>query len=52
MIQQFVSVTEARSRWKELVDLVVSGKAYVVLVRRSKPVVVMMPYSKATKPKI
>lgn len=45
MNQQFVSVTEARAKLKDLVDLVVSGKSRVVLVRESKPEVVLVRYS-------
>lgn len=44
MNQQFVSVTEARAKLKELVDLVVAGKTRIVLVRESKPQVAMVRY--------
>lgn len=45
MNQQFVSVTEARANLKQLVDLVVSGKSRVVLVRESKPQVALVRYA-------
>jgi len=44
MNQQFVSVTEARANLKRLVDLVVSGKSRVVLVRESKPELALVRY--------
>lgn len=44
MIQQFVSVTEARARLKELIDNVVAGKSRVVLLRDSKPEVALVRY--------
>ena len=44
MNQQFVSVTEARANLKQLVDTVVAGKSQVVLVRESKPEVVLVRY--------
>jgi prevent-host-death family protein len=44
MIQQFVSVTEARARLKELIDSVVAGKSRVILVRDSKPEVALVRY--------
>ena len=44
MMQQFVSVTEARARLKELMDIVKTGKTRVVLVRESKPEVALVRY--------
>ena len=44
MMQQFVSVTEARARLKELMDIVATGKTRVVLVRESKPEFVLVRY--------
>lgn len=44
MNQQFVSVTEARPKLKQLMDLVVSGKSRVILVRDSKPQVALVRY--------
>ena len=45
MNQQFVSVTKARANLKQLIDAVVARKTRVVLVRESKPEVVLVPYS-------
>lgn len=45
MQQQFVSVTEARANLKQLMDLVMVGKSRVVLVRDSKPEVMLVRYN-------
>lgn len=44
MNQQFVSVTDARAKLKDLMDLVMTGKSQVVLVRDSKPEVALVRY--------
>lgn len=45
MNQQFVSVTDARANLKQLMDLVMTGKSRVVLVRDSKPEVALVRYN-------
>jgi len=49
MKQTFVSVTDARPKLKQLMDLVMTGKSRVVLVRDSQPQVAMVRYSDMTE---
>lgn len=44
MNQQFVSVTDARAKLKDLMDIVLAGKSRVILVRDSKPQVALVRY--------
>ncbi len=44
MNQQFVSVTDARAKLKELMDIVMAGKSRVILVRDSKPEIALVRY--------
>lgn len=44
MNQQFVSVTDARAKLKDLMDIVMAGKSRVILVRDSKPQVALVRY--------
>lgn len=46
-MKQFMSVTEARANFRALVDAVVNGGEQIVLLRESKPAVVMMSYKEA-----